>query len=206
MAFNFSKEVSQHPLSMAAVKNRGSVAELVILLLVAALFYWFILSPKTVEVNEKKQRVANLKEQSAKLSGQLDKLNVLVAQLDNNASDIAKLDESLPLHPRTTWVYLLMENMVASSGMTLSSLTVSGKEDRVAGDEALMKNMFAVKRQVKKMTANLALTGTAAQFETFLKRLENNARILDVKILEIGSSADELLDFRLSFDAYYFVP
>lgn len=207
MAFNFSKEISPHPVSITAVKNRGSLPEMIILLLVAALFYWFILIPKTVEVKEKKQRIGKLQEQSAKLSGQLDKLSVLAAQLNNNAQDITKLDESLPLHPRTTWLYLLMENMVASSGMTLSSLTVSNIEDSIAGgDSTLMKNVFATKRQIKKTNANLALTGTAVQFEAFLKRLENNARIMDVKVLEINSSGDELLDFRLSFDAYYFAP
>jgi len=208
MDINFSKQVPRPSIgTMTLNKKRSSLIELVIMLIVGILFYWFIISPKAAKVNEQNLMVGALKTESAKLADQQAKLKRLIEQLKSSSQDIAKLDESLPLHPRTTWVYLLMENLVQSSGMTLSSLTVSSLSDEtLAGDPSLMQNPYSVNRQIKKMSANIGVTGTFSQFQAFLKKIENSARILDVKTLDISSSSDELLDFRISFDTYYFAP
>jgi len=207
MDINFSKQVPRPSITTTLNKKRGSLIELITLLVVGILFYSFIIRPKVGVVNEQNLKVEALKEESAKLADQQSKLKGLIEQLKSSSQDINKLDESLPLHPRTTWVYLLMENLVQSSGMTLSSLTVNSLSDEtLAGDMALMQNPFSASRQIKKMSANLGVTGSFSQFQALLKKIENSARILDIKTLDINSSADELLDFRISFDTYYFAP
>ena len=132
------------------------------------------------------------------------KLENLIRQLSASAEDLEKLDKSLPLHPRTTWVYLLVEDLVQSSGMAISSLTVSNLEDDITAGDKSAANPFAGQRKVKKVAVNLGTTGNFTQFEGLLKKFESNGRLMDIKAFEVNASANELLDFRLSFETYYF--
>lgn len=145
-----------------------------------------------------------LSEESAKLQDQQSKLTNLISQLTSSAEDLEKLDKSLPLHPRTTWVYLLVEDLVQSSGMAISTLTVSNLEDEITAGDKSIANPFAGQRKVKRVAVNLGTTGNFSQFESLLKKFESNGRLMDVKALEINASANDLLDFRLSFETYYF--
>lgn len=207
MNVNISQLTVKSPVTRVSsrLKSSGSMFQLIVLVMVAVIFYWFIVGPKRQEIKEQRRQITSLQEKSAELSKQLATLDTLVKQLKRNGPEIAKLDESLPLHGRTTWLHLLTEQLVTSSGLTLGSLSVSNVEDDfIAGNRELMQNPFKAKRQVKKVSANLGVSGTVAQFEAFLKKLENNARIIDVKVLEISGAQDQLVDFKLTFDAYYF--
>lgn len=204
MDTNFSKQIPSPSTIILASPRRVSLFEPLILLAIGILFFWFIASPKSKSLAEKKVLVRSLTAESAKLADQQMKLESLISQLDSSSRDLEKLDKSLPLHPRTTWVYLLVEDLVQSSGMAVSTLTVSNLEDDItAGDESA-KNLFAKPRKVKKVAVNLSTTGNFSQFEALLKKFENNGRLMDVKVLEINSSLNDLLDFRISFETYYF--
>ncbi|MBI3231969.1 MAG: type 4a pilus biogenesis protein PilO [Candidatus Doudnabacteria bacterium] len=184
--------------------KRTTLFELVVLLVIGGLFSWFIAWPKSKSLSEKKLQVDSLRQESAKLNEQQGKLQALVQQLKDSAKDIAKLDESFPLHSRRTWVYLLVENLVQSSGMVTSDLLVSNLEEApVAGDKASLAP-FSTPHNLKKMAVNLGVTGSFKQFEALLKKLENSGRIMDIKTIEVSPSSDNLLDIRLTFDTYYF--
>lgn len=179
--------------------------ELVILFTVGGLFFWFIVQPKAGKLSEQRDLLQTLNQESADLSNQQAKIDSLIRQLSASSNDLSKLDESFPLHSRTTWVYMLIESLVKSSGMTVGSLSATNSEEEfVAADSALAGNPFSAGRKVKKITANLGVTGSFAQFQALLKKLESSSRIIDIQTLDVGAASDGLLDFRLSFDAYYF--
>lgn len=181
-----------------------SVLEFAILLIVAFLSFLFILRPKISSVKLHKQTLVSLQSEYENLVDQEKKMENLVMQLEKSKKDLEILDKSLPLHSRPTWTYLLIEDMVNSSGMTINNSSVNRTEDNsVAGDKASFEP-FTAKRSLKKHMVNLSISGTFAQFESFLKKIENNGRIMDITIMEISPSGENLLDFRLSFDTYFY--
>lgn len=207
MEINFPKTPEPKIDTVKLLRGRGSFLEFWILCIVLVLLGWFLVIPKY-------QSVQALNKQSQKLSGELEiileqqaKLKNLINQVDSNAKEIGILDESLPLHPRTTWLYLLIENLAGTSGITLSDLSVTNeKEGVVSADSALIDKPFALQRIVRKSFVNMKLSGSMAQFIAFLTKLENSGRIMDIKSLDIQSSSDGVLDFGVTVDAYYFAP
>ena len=205
MNINFAKQVPTSLPSLHASPRQTTLFELLVLLVIGALFFWFVASPKAAKLSEQKNLAASLVAESGELGLQQKKLEGLIVQLKDSASDIGKLDEALPLHPRTTWMYLLVQSMVESTGMTVSSLSVSNAGDEfMAGSSAILVNPFSASRGLKRMGVNLATTGSFAQFQALLKKIESSSRLMDIKVLEMSASSDNLLDFRMAFDAYYF--
>ena len=184
--------------------RRTTFFELGILVVMGLLFFWFIIKPKTTNIAAQKLVSESLSAESDKLADQQAKIDSLIRQLEASSQDLSKLDEALPMNPRNTSVYLLVESLVQSSGMAESSLSVANTDEFVAANSALAGNPFSVTRIVKKVPVNLVVTGSFAQFQALLKKLENSSRIIDIKTLDISAAADGLLDFRISFDTYYF--
>jgi len=205
MDINFNKPAGQITDTIRMSPKRTSMFELVILLVIGGLFFWFIVQPKAANLAEQKNLSESLAQESDGLSQQQAKIDSLIRQLAASSKDLSQLDESLPLHSRTTWVYLLVESVVESSGMTVGSLSVSNTEEEfVAADSTLAGNPFSAGRKVKKISANLGVTGSFAQFQALLKKMESSSRIIDIKTLDVSPASDGLLDFRISFDTYYF--
>lgn len=191
----------------AVIKSPGSLLELGAFIIIAILFFWFIVGPKRSLIAAGQAQVQTLTQESEKFADQQNKIQNLVKQLTQSSKEISELDESLPLHPRTTWLYLLVENLANSSGITIGNLTVANAEEEImAAETGVWDKPYGVQRTLKKATVNLGVTGTFSQLQAFLKKLEDNGRIMNVKALDISASADELLDFRLTLEAYYFTP
>ncbi len=189
------------------LQKRGSLFEFGLLVVMAGLFYWFVLSPKLQKVELARTQTVDLEKESEVLTQQKLKLDKLVNDLETSKQDISKLDQALPLNPRTTNLYILTESLVQSSGMAINNLAINNvDQDIVAGQDELLKNPFGVERKVKKMTATFGVTGTFPQFLALLTKLENSSRLFDIESLSIEPSADGLLDFRMAFTSYYFAP
>jgi Tfp pilus assembly protein PilO len=207
MEINFPKTPEPKIDPTKLLKGKGSLLEFWILVIVLVLFAWFILLPKYKEVQTLNNNSQTLGSELKVIIEQQAKLKNLISQIDSHAKEITILDESLPLHPRTTWLYLLIQNLAGTSGITLSDLSVNNeKESVVSADSALIDKPFAYQRFLRKSLVNMKLSGSMAQFLAFLTKLENSGRIMDVKSLDIQSSSDGVLDFGLTLDAYYFAP
>src|SRR3989344_7098263 len=151
MDINFSNKIPLPSVPTSAIRSRGSVFEFGALLVIIGLFFWFILSPKQATLSGLRTQIDTLNNRSDVLSGQQGKFESLVRQLDLSSQEIVRLDEALPLHTRSTWVYLLVENMIQSSGMTVGGLSVSGNDAvPVAGDRLLMADPYIAKRSLQK--------------------------------------------------------
>ena len=191
----------------STLQKKGSLFEFIILLVIAVLFYWFVVNPKLQKVEVAKTQAESLEKESENLNQQKSKLDKLVNELQSSPQDISKLDQALPLNPRTTNLYILTEGLVQSTGMSINNLSINNVEqDVVAGQEDLIKNPFGSERKVKKMTATFGVTGTFPQFLALLKKLESSSRLYDIESLSIEPTSDDLLDFRMAFTSYYFAP
>ncbi len=203
MAFNISKiEISAPPKTV-----QTSYIEVLILLVVTGLFYWFLVSPKVQVLKANMQARDELKIQQENSAKELATLQALVTQLASSGIEIQKLDEALPLEGKNFRLKMLIEYLAGTFGLTIGSVTVEGKGDAVlAGDKALLEQPFKATRKLQKMSVGMFVTGTFDQLQGFIKKLENNSRLMDIQSISMGPAQEGLLGLSLSIDAYYFAP
>ncbi len=208
MEFQIHKKSPQVPL-VSSIKRRtqNNLVEVVLLVLVIGLFFWFIVIPKKANLVVKQQRAAELRVEEGKLSGDLAQLKALVEELKANSNNVAKLDEALPLTQNTARVHLLVEQMARSSGATISDLNVVGESEAVvAGNVEILDNPFTVARSRKTLDVSVNVLGSFDQLKAFLQKLEKNGRIFNVAALGIKGTEEGLLELRLNLEAYYYAP
>lgn len=199
MAFNSPTIQSYIPRS----KNYGNPGiQAFLLLIVLVLVSWFLIKPKLVD---SAQTRAELKAAETQLSGiQQDRkdLNKLVNQLRSSPEDVLKVDEALPLNGRITKMYVLLENLVRSSGMTLTLISAGDTSKTIsAGDKEMLENPYQPGRELHTITLTTSVTGTMDQFKNFLELIETNGRVLDVETVEV-IGGDPLTKFRITVNSY----
>jgi Tfp pilus assembly protein PilO len=191
--------------ALTPTKQSYSSFEIILLVVVAALVFWFLIQPKRAELADKKTTLTALQKEKTELKSNADRLEKLVKQLKNSKEDVAKLDEMLPLDVRETKVHLLVEDLIKNSGLTSSNVSVTGLGDKiVAGNPAQLEGAYTTPRKVQEIDISMVVTGNFAQLMAFLGTLEKSARIMDVSFFEITASDDDTLDFSLNVSTYYF--
>ncbi len=185
---------------------QNTLIEVVIVLVAAGLFYWYLLSPKAAEVKVAHQRLAQVEQEAATLTEKKAQLDALLKQLKLNEKDeIPKLNEALPLEPQISRLYLVIERYGQISGMTIGNISINtGPEAIVAGNVTIAQNPYGVQRTVRQLTANVTLSGTFEQFQAFLKNIETHPRIIDISSLDITGTQDNIIDFKFSLTTYYY--
>jgi len=205
MEFQTSKSFFKSTAPVIKKSPRTSLMEIILLVVVIVLFYWFIAKPKQAEVASLDSKYSEVKAEAESVKNQVEQLKGLVQQLKSHSKDIMLLDEALPLDGKITRLNLLMNSLAASSGVTLGDLSLSSRGDYIsAGNTAIINNPFAAKRSLQKTTVNLNLFGNFSQIQGFLRKLENNGRILNLTSVEIEGSQDDKLNLRLSLETYYY--
>ncbi|MCL5666276.1 MAG: type 4a pilus biogenesis protein PilO [Patescibacteria group bacterium] len=192
-------------LSPALKKSGHSLMEVVLLLVVIGLGYWYLVSPKAAGLEAQRVKRDALVKERDKISGDLDTLRSLVSKLNAHKADVEKLDDALPLNSKPFSLEVLINQLAQESGVVIGSVSVSGKGDSiVAGNRDALQNPFAASRSLQKVAANTSVSGSFSQLETFLKKLENSARIINVNSLEISSAKSDSIDLRAGLEAYYY--
>ncbi len=186
---------------------RSATVEVVLLVLVSGLFFWFLLWPKKAELDKTREDLSAAQTQQQKVSGQLASLQSLLKQLPSAAKQSAVLDQALPLDGKTLHLQILIDALAKSSGVTASNITVNGKGGVViSGDKQLLSNPYAAKRSLQNLTATASVTGNFDQLLAFLKKIENSGRIMDVTAVSMDSSPDGGLSMKVDLKAYFLGP
>ncbi len=186
---------------------RHGLFEVVLLLVIIGLFYWFMVVPKKADLAAASGSLSELQDQQKNLNENKRKLLNLIDSLKSHSKEVAQMDEALPLENKPTDLQLVLENMIQSSGMTVSSNDIAYQADGViAGDKAMLQDPYKPARKIKKQDANLHVIGTVEQFQELLKKVETNGRLMDIKSIEIRSTKDGQLDFNLQLEAYNYAP
>lgn len=187
--------------------SRNSLFEVGLLVIVCALFAWFILLPKKAQVAEKNSEKAKIEDQQSKMAESLKILNLRIQELDSHKQEIANLDDALPLKGKTTYLQILIQSLADSAGVTVGDITISGKGDAVAaGDTELLKNPYGAVRTLQKLSGTVSVIGSFVQLESFLKKIETSGRIMQISGIDIAAGQDNNLNLKVSLDAYYLAP
>jgi len=185
--------------------RQHTVFEIIMLVIVSALLYWFIISPKQAKLDALTLGSGELSAEFSSLEDNERKFNKAVADMKAHPEEIADLDEALPLDNRVTKLHLALENLTQSSGMTVGDISISYKSDVViSGDKEQLASPFKVTRKLQKMITALDVTGTYDQFQGLLQKLEQSGRILTITSMEASPTADQLLNFKISLEAFYY--
>ena len=184
---------------------QGAIFEIVLLLIIGVLFYFFLLAPKMAEVAQKQSQLAQIQSQKDSIDKDAKALNDLNAQLASNADDFALLDQALPLEERQVRTQKLFEEIVKSSGTLIGDITVSTPAESIlAGNVQLLKDPYASQRSLKTLNVGISVSGTMSQLLDLIKKLENYGRIMDISSVDFSSSKSDVLDLKLSLFTYYF--
>lgn len=170
--------------------------------IVVVIFTWFIVMPKLLTVTAARGELNKIQDQLKKTKSDELELNKLLTKLRASEDEVALVDEALPLTGRVSKANVLMENLVQTSGMSMSQLSSTDSQKIIsAGDKSNLSDPFAKKRALYTITMTASVTGSMDQFRNLLELIETNSRVLDVDSMEI-IGADQQIKFRVIVKAY----
>ncbi len=183
--------------------------QIVILVIVSILVFWFLARPKMAELSAAKAQAIELAKTKDTAQGTLVELERMVNTMNTSSDDIVKLDEVLPLVGRQTKVHVMMEKYVQNAGMSLANVTVEPSDDKeyiTAGNHELLDKPYGKVRTQHTLESMVSVTGTVPQFENLLKTLETSSRLMDVQTIDIKAEDNNLVSFRLKIITYFYEP
>lgn len=206
MGPEISKSFAKIPLPQNS-RQKVNLFEIILLLVVIGLFYWFVVSPKSAELDAASATLTKLQTDQKNVESQKAELSALIQKMQENKSDIEKLDEGLPFEGKITILNLLMEKFAADAGVNMENLSFSLSGDYIAaGDTQLLADPYKPKRSLKKISGNVSVQGDLGQIENFLQKLENSGRIFNISNAQITPSESGQMIISMNLDTYYFAP
>lgn len=182
--------------------SSSSIIQIVLLAIVLVLFSWFILKPKLSQSTEVRGNLKAAEAQLAKVRQDQQDLDALISELRSSPDEIVKIDEALPLNGRISKAYVQLDNLVQSSGMTLTIISTDDTAKTIsAADKVLLENPYQPGRALHTITLTATVTGSMDQFKNLLELIETSGRVLDVETVEIDGG-EPLTKFTIEVKAY----
>ena len=141
------------------------------------------------------------------LQDQKKSFSSLAQQLESSSDAVVALDAILPLDSKPSRLYVLLENLIQSTGLTTGSVTVdSDPQMVVAGQIAPESTEEATERATQSIGVSVSATGTIDQLTAFLRAIETSNRYLEVSNLDVSQGRGDQLVFKLGLKAYSYTP
>src|SRR3989338_10325681 len=152
----------------------------IIVLITDLLFTWsLLLSPQYKQFKAAPERKRDTDKELKNISAEIEEIDKLAKVVsDLPSGDRAKLDKSLPDGNGLEEFLATMHKLANQSGLLITNMYVKPQEANVNK-----------KNEVSTSQLNMSLRGKYADFLSFLKLLENHARLVDVKTISITNSA-----------------
>lgn len=196
--FNFSNQ----PKSF-----RNPMIEVVLLLVVCGLFYWFMIMPKNVEIDKQNEVLTQAKDEKDKISSTVNDLKRMAALLSANTREIANLDEAMPLDAKALRLRMLLENLSQSVGLSISNVNIAFNSDSPwAGDKSVLADPYSVPRSVQRLSGTVSVVGTYSQIVALIEKIETSGRVININSLAIDTAENQNLNVILALDAFYLGP
>jgi Tfp pilus assembly protein PilO len=206
MPVNFSKSLGMEQGSQVKAL-RNTLFEVGLLLLICGLFYWFIILPKQAEINQKQSAYNEVSTQETGISGKVAALNSLLKTLHSNTEKTVQLDEAIPLSGDVIEPRLLIKKLADSANVTVGSIGISGSPGAVAaGNTDLLSRPYDATRTLHTLTASVYVLGSFDQLQSFLQKIEQSGRLMNVSGVAIAQDSQGVLNMRLAMDMYYLAP
>jgi len=207
MDLNFQKNFSKIEVPVSVRNSKSYIFEIVLLIVVAVVFYWFIVIPKQAGLKEKQSQLDQVKSSRVTEEKNVASLKNLALELSQSSQDVVHLDEALPLDERQVRTQALLDKLIQSSGVVVGNLTVDDSGSAVvSGNPALLKDPYAPARTLGTVAVNISVTGSLSQLLDLITKLENYGRIMEINSLDISAAEKGGLNLGLSLNTYYFGP
>ena len=173
----------------------GAVAGLAIVLI----FFVFLLKPKLSEITEVRDQVQAEQDQASSLRIRLAQLKEAQRQQPQTQARLAVFDRLLPTTPDLPAMIRQLQTAASASGMDLVSLAPSPPANLTDATG------------VQTISVNILVRGGFFRLETFLTRLEDLQRVVEVTSISIAPETDTLtglttLSSTLTFRMYVVQP
>ncbi len=182
----------------------GTIFEIVFLLIIIIIGYAYLVSPKATEYKKVRDNLQSLKEKQSKLNSQKQTFDTLVQELESSGPSVAILDDVLPLDPKPSKLYVLMDNLIQREGLTAGTVNVDmDSQTVVAGDKTPDGTTAAVaERKIKPISVTVSAIGTIDQLSGFLQLVESSSRLLQVNSLDLSQGRADQVIFKVGINAY----
>ena len=192
--------------SIQGNKSQASAVEIVALIIIIVIAWWFFIKPQMSVLKAQKTELSQVKATYQDATKDQSALADLSNKLKASQTDLALVDQALPLVNRPTQVQVLLGSLVTSAGMNMVDLNFQpSATDAVAGDKNLIKKPFGSDRRLQTNTFELTVNGNMEQLKNLLQLIETNSRILDVATVNMTNDQG-VVTFKLKLKAYSYVP
>lgn len=128
-------------------------------------------------------------------TGLLEKYNKI------SPKDRERIEKLLPDHIDSVRLIIDVNNIASQYGMTLKNITLTD----AAGEQGSTPAASAIgpqEERVKSVGLKFSITGSYANFRTFLKDLEQSLRIVDVRTIAFNSGKDDQYSYSVTLSTY----
>jgi hypothetical protein len=183
-------------------RNASNLFQGISIVIVLVLFSWFLIRPWMAKTIESRGKLKSAQKELSSIEADQMELNRLVTELHSSPEDVALVDEALPLNGRISKVYVLLDNLVRTSGMTMAVLSSEDSQSIIsAGDKPVLAHPFQPGRKLHTIEIAASITGTMEQLKNLMQLMETNGRVLDVETLQV-IGGDPVTKFRMTVKAY----
>ena len=187
--------------------SRNTLFEVGLLLVICALFVWFVILPKRADLDQKQSAYDAVSVQEQGVSAKVAGLNAMIQKLQSSSGQTAQLDQALPLDGDIIKPRLLVQKLADDSGVTVGSIDVAGVSGSVAaGDTNLLKDPFGQTRTPKTLGVSVYVLGSFNQLMAFLRAIEQSGRLMNVSAVAVAQDSQGALNMKLTMGMYYLAP
>ena len=149
-------------------------------LAIVLIFFVFVLKPKLSEISDVRDQIEQTQDQQQTLRIRLAQLREAQRQQPQTQARLAVFDRLLPTTPDLPAMIRQLQTAASASGMDLVSIAPSPPANLTGATG------------VQTITVNILVRGGFFRLETFLTRLEDLQRVVEVTSISIATETDSL--------------
>lgn len=202
------------PLKTKAPVSSGIGTFIVCVILSIAVIFFLVL-PKYQQFGQSRAKAKEAKAVTENLKKSQATLNELLVQMNQKKDSLAKVSLAIPTNPDIPEVYAYLETMSKSLNLTLSGVQATDE-----AEEAEQQALAGIAPSAKAKAAppvdngslgvidvNLQVAGTLKDYISFLGKLQNSLRLIDVQAVNVTAEEGKPnLKFLTSLKTYYQKP
>jgi len=170
---------------------------LIIIFIAAAIAVYFsFIKPIYSEINTlrgEREHLNDLLSQSREVAKKRDELVAIYNSISQD--DLAMLEKSVPEKPEQMKLLLIFDNIAKKNGVLLKSIDIQDKNSSPGSGEALQ--IFS------SLPFGLKVSSSYGSFYNFLKDMEANLRLTDIKTIDFSSGEKDFYEFNINGFVYW---